>query len=754
MSEAREKGQALRTLNPLGTAGAFCLGLPHMKLRIVLTLLALLSVLAVRSQETNELLELKGDVQVNLRTGTATYVNGILLKYGAVVLTAQTARVDRATGDAYAEGNVILQREGGQLWRGEQLHYNFKTRIISGDSFRAGHPPYFTKGTNLITSPTNQAYMITNSYFTTDDHPNPGYRIYAKNITVIPGKSIEARHAVMYLGTVPVMYFPYFSKTLDRHPNNYDFLAGYRSTWGAYLLNTYNWYWNERLDGAVNLDVRSRRGLAGGPDFHWRDPSFGEGILRYYYAQDENPRREFGFKRPDDDRQRVLFAHQVNLTSNLTAKGYVSYHDDPFVIRDFFESEYHANAQPRSFVELDQQWRNWDLNGLAQFRVNDFQETVERLPDVKLTGLRQRIAETPLYYESESSAGYFRHLFPAETNFYSPFLTNSYGAARADTYHQIVLPWTFFGWLNVIPRVGQRFTYYSEANERGATTDEEFRNVFNTGAEVTWKASRVYSGARSDLLEVRGLRHIIEPSVNYAFVPVPNKAPHELPQFDRELPTSRLRPIEFPDYNTIDSIDSQSVLRLGLRNKLQTKREDGVDDLLNWAVYTDWRLAERHGRTSFSDLYSDLDFRPRSWITFNSETRYGIDQGQFREANHTITLEPGETWSLSLGHRYRRDTPELGRGNDLILATFFYRLNENWGLRTQHHYEAKDGTMEYQYYTLYRDFRSWTGALTFRVRDNRFGSDDFTVAVALSLKAMPRFGLGSDAVRPHRLIGG
>ena len=63
MSEAREKGQAWRTLNPLGTAGAFCLGLPHMKLRIVLTLLALLSTLAVRSQETNEIFVLHGATQ-------------------------------------------------------------------------------------------------------------------------------------------------------------------------------------------------------------------------------------------------------------------------------------------------------------------------------------------------------------------------------------------------------------------------------------------------------------------------------------------------------------------------------------------------------------------------------------------------------------------------------------------------------------------------------------------------------------------
>ena len=93
------------------------------------------------------------------------------------------------------------------------------------------------------------------------------------------------------------------------------------------------------------------------------------------------------------------------------------------------------------------------------------------------------------------------------------------------------------------------------------------------------------------------------------------------------------------------------------------------------------------------------------------------------------------------------------RAESLIAATFYWRLNDNWGFRTQHHYEMRDGVLEYQYYTVYRDFRSWTGSLTFRVRESRFGPDDFTVAFALSLKAFPRFGLGSDAVRPQRLIG-
>src|SRR5207248_1011837 len=146
-----------------------------------------------------------------------------------------------------------------------------------------------------------------------------------------------------------------------------------------------------------------------------------------------------------------------------------------------------------------------------------------------------------------------------------------FAAQRGDTFHQVVLPWTFFNWLNVIPRVGGRFSYYDEAEGPGATTSEHNRTVFNTGAEITTKASRVWPTASSRFWEIDGLRHIVQPSINYVYVPNPSVPQRELPQFDTVLPSTRLLPIEFPDFNAIDAIDSANVLRLSLRNKLQTK---------------------------------------------------------------------------------------------------------------------------------------------------------------------------------------
>jgi hypothetical protein len=259
---------------------------------------------------------------------------------------------------------------------------------------------------------------------------------------------------------------------------------------------------------------------------------------------------------------------------------------------------------------------------------------------------------------------------------------------------------------------------------------------------------------RNDFFEMDGLRHIFQPSVDYAYVPQPSTLPSQLPQFDYQ-PTNNLRllPIDYPDYNSIDSINSENTIRYGINNRLQTKRNGELDDLLNWGVYTDWNLRPRSDQTTFSDIYSDLSFKPKKWLTFNSFTRYSIAQGQFNLSQHNITFQPNNTWNWTVGHLYLRSGPIFGTGDNLYTSVFFYRLNENWGTRLAHYFDATTGTLQEQDYTIYRDLRSWTAALTFRALNSLSNGKDYTVAFSFSLKSAPRFGLGADTVRSAALVG-
>lgn len=699
--------------------------------------------------------------EMDFTTGILRATNGVLVRYGQIVLTADEVRgvtTNHQLIEVVADGKVRIQ-QGEQVWASEHLRYNFLTHQIEAQQFRSAQPPVFAAGAGLHAELTNRTYIASNALITADDLAEPLIKIRARRIKIIPGDKIQAYSATLYVGDVPIFYFPFYSRNIGPRANNFNFTPGYRSLFGPFVLANYTWFLNPELDGVFHLDYRQKRGVGVGPDFNYHLGPWGDGTLRYYYTQDQDSNVDrLGVPIPED-RQRVYFSYQANPATNLYVKALARHESDLAVVRDFFEGEYRQNPQPDSFIEVNKFWQNFSVDAFVQPRLNTFLETVERLPDIKITGYRQPIGASPLFYESETSFGYYRRRFAEDTGVLGPPPGLNYAAARADTFHQVLLPETFFGWLNITPRIGGRGTYYSEASGPGATTEEQYRGVFNTGAEISFKASRIWPRVQNDLFQVNGIRHIIQPSANYVFVPDPTRAPPQLPQFDYELPSLRLLPIDFPDYTAIDSIDSQNVIRWGLRNKLQTKRDGQVVNLVNWDIYTDWRLKPRPDQTSFSDVYSDLTLRPRSWLLFESLTRYDLDRRDWRMAFHTLTFQPNTIWSWRIGHYYLRDDlrlspTALGLGNSTVSSTLMYRLNENWGLRASHYFEGRTGKLQEQSYTVYRDLRSWTAALTFLVRDNPLGPEDYTVAFTFSLKAFPHFGLGADTGGPYSLLGG
>ncbi len=703
---------------------------------------------------------------------TNTFVNGVMLSNEMAIVTADKAVENNLTGAVRAEGDVTIV-DKGHIWRGTNIYYDFDTGQVMAGAFKTAQMPFNISGqglsgSNKVRAPsatatgggaphvTNGVYTATNAFISTDDVAKPTYKIHARTLTIVVGEYFEAYDATLYLGSVPIFYWPHYRRYLRKHPENFEFVEGYRSIFGPYLLSAFNWYGNGTLDGTVHFDMRESRGLAGGPDLFLHLGDWGQAAFHYYYAYDENPNAD-GISPPHlgQNRQRMNFFYQVTPTTNFTAKVLANYQSDPLITRDFFENEYQTNVEPATFAEATQLWPNFTLDAMAAPRMVHFFETVERLPDVMLSGAPQQVGVTPIYYDSQSSVGYFRRAFSI-TNL--PTQTN-YEAMRADTFHQFTLPETFFGWLNVAPRVGARMTYYGDVEGPAMQTNQQTREIFNTGMDVSFKASRVYREAESSLLDVHELRHIIEPEVDYVFVPAP-RSPSQVPQFDYQLPSMRLLPIEFPQYNNIDSIGGMNVVRLMLRNILQTKRADGVEDLINWAVYTDWNLTPGTNYT-FSDLYSDLEFRPRSWFTVNTSVRYDLADTRLREVIGGMVLQPSTAWSLSLSYYYlMNNDPEFQiysgqplAGHNLFTTSFYYRMNENWAIHLLDRFEAQNGSMQEQDYSIYRDLRSWTMALTFRVLAGPGMPTDFGVALTMSLKAFPRFGLNTDRDMPSLLMG-
>ena len=225
------------------------------------------------------------------QNGLAQGSGGVLVNYRSAEgkeseLTASRIELNQITGDIKAEGAVFLRGEG-RLWRGEQLEYNFKTKVMKAAEFRTGSGPFFFGGLALETDKTSDHHTATNAFFTTDDLDDPGYRIRCRKLTIIPGKSFEAEEATLFLGSVPVMYWPKYSRSLETHGDYWVVTPGYRSLYGPYVLGTYHHAFTTNFSTDLHLDYRQKRGIGVGPDFNYDAGRWGQGEFKFYYAHDD-----------------------------------------------------------------------------------------------------------------------------------------------------------------------------------------------------------------------------------------------------------------------------------------------------------------------------------------------------------------------------------------------------------------------------------------------------------------------------------
>ena len=251
--------------------------------------------------------------------------------------------------------------------------------------------------------------------------------------------------------------------------------------------------------------------------------------------------------------------------------------------------------------------------------------------------------------------------------------------------------------------------------------------------------SREWEDVQSRSLGLDGLRHIIQPFTDFSWVKENGPNPAEILQFDRFEPSTQLRPIDFPDFTSIDSIDSWTVWRVGVRNRLQTRRDDATVSWLDLETYVDVNFRNPYDRTPYSNLVNNLRFTPLPWasLVVNSQIP-AFDKG-FTEINTNIIIQPVANVQISVGHRYLNSDPFF-QNSSLFVVGGYYRLDENWGFGAQAQYEATSNILEEQRYSVYRDLTSWVASFGAVVRDNG-GVKDYGILLTFTLKAFPKLGL-------------
>ena len=365
----------------------------------------------------------------------------------------------------------------------------------------------------------------------------------------------------------------------------------------------------------------------------------------------------------------------------------------------------------------------------------------------------------PIFYEGESGFANLRLQFPKDSGF------ENYGTDRLDTFHQLTYPNTYFGWLSIVPRVGFRGTYYGKTWDLGSTIfippsnplvpdfilppptlanpvkfdGDTFRTVFNTGAEASFKISRTWENVQSRALGLDGLMHVIQPFTDFSYVKENGPNPTSILGFDRFQPSTQLRAIDFPQFTTIDSIDSWTVWRVGVRNRLQTRRDDSTITWFELDSFLDVNFDNPYNRADYSNFFNNIRFNPLPWMSVSVNSQVPAFAKGFTEVDTTTTVQPAANVQLNFGHRYLNDNPFFDNSS-LFVVGGYCRINDNWGVGVQEQYEAATSTLEEQRYSVYRDLSNWVASFGGVIRDNA-GVKEYGFLFTVTLKAFPKVGI-------------
>jgi hypothetical protein len=373
----------------------------------------------------------------------------------------------------------------------------------------------------------------------------------------------------------------------------------------------------DRFDWLFDVGYYSARGVAGGTRVTYvgKEPPLTAGAYHGRFLTwwiDDHGRDFLGVGRndlvpPETFRGRALFQHRHQLDDDTSLIASFAYLSDKNFLQSFFQNDFDIAPDQETVLYLKRQRENLAWTFLAMPRVNDFLPQNEALPrgDVYLIG--QSLLDDRLTYYSHSSIGYFRVRPPAEEPLLgSPTFDATADTARVDTRHELDLPFRL-GDLNVVPYAIGQFTGYTEA------VDGEMlgRGYGAGGVRASLPFWRTFPNIQSTLFNLNGLAHKITLYADYQYA-LSTHPREELPYIDQldddtsdlvrrmnlyrtytaqGLPVPERYDPRFEGFRRDldfypEAIDSLHVVRLGVSQRLQTKRGPiGAEKIIDWMTY-------------------------------------------------------------------------------------------------------------------------------------------------------------------------
>jgi LPS-assembly protein len=664
----------------------------------------------------------------------------VIILFTGGYLKADEVTLVRSTGDAVAEGNVVI-KSGEDILEGDGVKFNIndKTGVLNDGTLFFRKNNLYLRGKE-IRKKGDTIYSLKDARATTCDGEIPDWRLTGREVDVNVDGYGRIKHGTFQVRNFPVLYVPYLI-----FPAKKSRQTGFLLPYFSYSKDKLGWdvevpfFWaiSENADATFYQRYMDKRGFQEGAEFRYQigENSFGTLYGSYLYdtmkISEENADRPNRDWRDGEQRWSYYLNHETEFTPGFYLRTDINKVSDNWYFRDFDSYNYFLQhygsgenqkfkkvsfVGDRSLNSLDSKARlvkNWDLFNLTalvrytdNFMSDSNDETLQKYPGITLFGVKQPFFDSPLYFELESSYDYY-------------YRERGYRGHLVDLFPTLSLPLSIGKCLRFEPEVGFRETRWDATYKKGIGEGRHNdRAIYNVGATLSTEIERIFP-VRGKRLEK--VRHGIKPEITYTYIP--NVLQDEIPDFVEKIEETNTLNYSFTNTFTgkLRDDDGNVSYRQFLRLKL------GQDFNIKEARRENKNTGNR--KRPFGDIIMELDINPFSYCSFDSDVRYDVNAGEWEELNSRIDISDERGDSLTSEYRYTRDTVE--EVNFSARAKIIKALDLFYSIRRNELYKKSFETM----YGIDYHRQCWSAELSYTESD-----DDRSIMLIFSL-----YGFGKAA---------
>ncbi len=708
--------------------------------------------------------QIRGGFKLIIREAQFAQSNGTQLELGTITLEADNAVAwfkDAGTNGAggfvstsdrpielYMDGNIVFN-QGQRVIYADRMYYNVSSEygMVLSAEILTPVPQYqglLRLKADVLQQRNRQNYMAYGAAITSSRMGVPRYWLQANEVTLKDERSETEATSVdtlsgtgptnmratstnnfVYLGGVPVGYWPTFSTNLSK-PSFYLTNLKFKNDgiFGTQVYSEFDAYQLLGIDGpvgtslALSADYLSERGPAGGFRFDYERPTFffgipGQGTTDGWFIKDSGldtlGRDRVGMTPEEDLRGRMFSRHRLFVNPNLEIQAESGWVSDRNLLEQYFERDWDQQKDLSTALRLRRYNGNRMLDISGQARVNEFFTETERLPQIDHYWLGQDLFNQRFTYNQHTNVGYVHQkvastpLDPQDLAKFQllPWETDSEGI-RAATRQELSMPLQLGAW-KLIPYLSGEAAFWNEDINQNDLT----RLTGQGGIKTSLPFWRAYPNIDSRLFDIRGIAHkvTLESEFFYAdstanldqlplFDPLDDNSQEHFrrrmifntfggatpPQFDERGAALRTGMQRWVTASSGEVVDDLSQLRLGLNQRWQTKRglpgRDRIVDLVELDV--DWIFFPQANRDNFGEEAGALNYDFRYHV---GDRLTLLSDGYFDYFSQGLkTISAGAKFS-----RPGRADAYIGLlslegpiSSNVINGNVNYRLNEKW----------------------------------------------------------------------------